>query len=188
MKIRIASLLLALALPLAAQEPVAAETEAMFYKAFYLEKGQRDFAGAMALYEQFLAKAPEHKLAKEAATQQFRLLDQTGKTKERDAFKAKYEKLLGNVASAPAAGAGERPARADGEGRGDRAGGGAGGRTDMAARVAELEKQIEKARADGNAAGGKKRSRSSSNSSSAPARVAAGQVVRPVALVAAAAG
>ena len=88
MKIRIASLLFALALPLAAQEPVAAETEAMFYKAFYLEKGQRDFAGAMTLYEQFLAKAPEHKLAAEAAKQQFNLLSATGKTKERDAFKA----------------------------------------------------------------------------------------------------
>lgn len=160
MKIRIASLLLALALPLAAQEPVAAETEAMFYKAFYLEKGQRDFAGAMALYEQFLAKAPEHKLAAEAAKQQYRLLDSTGKTKERDAFKAKYEKLLGNIATAPAAGGapGERPARGAGDApRGDRPGagaggfGGPGGRPDQAARIAELEKQLEKAKADGNA-------------------------------------
>src|SRR5262249_30498639 len=54
MKIRVASLLLALALPLTAQEPVADQTEAIFYKAYYLEKGQRDFAGAMSLYEQFL--------------------------------------------------------------------------------------------------------------------------------------
>ncbi len=159
MKIRIASLLLALALPLAAQEPVAAETEAMFYKAFYLEKGQRDFAGAMTLYEQFLAKAPEHKLAGEAAKQQFNLLNATGKTKERDAFKAKYEKLLGNVANAPVAagGAGDaRPGRGDaGEGRGEGGGrpgaGAGGGRPDMAARVAELEKSLEKAKADGNA-------------------------------------
>src|SRR6187549_32723 len=85
MKIRFVSALLALALPLVAQEPAASDTnEAMFYKAFYLEKGQRDFAGAMALYEQFLAKAPDHKLASEAARQQYTLLDRTGKTKERD--------------------------------------------------------------------------------------------------------
>ena len=35
-KIRIASTLLALALPLVAQEPAAAQVEAMFYKAYYL--------------------------------------------------------------------------------------------------------------------------------------------------------
>ena len=145
MKIRIASALLALALPLVAQDPAASETEAMFYKAFYLEKGQRDFAGAMALYEQFLAKAPEHKLASEAAKQQFALLDRTGKTKERDAFKAKYEKLLGNVAVAGGAGQGrpEDAPRGEGQGRG-------GARMDPAARLAELEKQLAKAKEEGN--------------------------------------
>ncbi|HEB52127.1 MAG TPA: hypothetical protein ENI87_02610 [bacterium] len=106
---RIATTLLALAIPLCAQEqkPVTSEKtsqstsqiEAVFYKAYYLERGQRDFAGAMALYEEFLAKAPQHKLAKEAAKQQFRLLDRTGKTKERDAFKAKYRDLLGDLAN-----------------------------------------------------------------------------------------
>lgn len=154
MKIRFASVLLALALPLCAQEPTAAETEAMFYKAFYLEKGQRDFAGAMDLYTKFLAKAPEHKLAAEAAKQQFQLLDRTGKTKERDEFKAKYEKLLGNIANAPAAGAGDAAGRGAGGagpegGRGERPA--AGARPDMAARLAELEKALEKAKADGNA-------------------------------------
>jgi hypothetical protein len=159
MKLRFASLLLALALPLSAQDPVAAETEAMFYKAFYLEKGQRDFAGAMDLYEKFLAKAPEHKLAKDAATQQFNLLDKTGKTKERDAFKAKYEKLLGNAATAPAgggagAGAGER-GRGEGAGPGGPGGGergarGEGGRPDAAARIAELEKELAKAKEEKN--------------------------------------
>ena len=155
MTIRIASLFLALALPLTAQDAGGpTEPETMFYKAFYLEKGQRDFAGAMALYEQFLAKAPEHKLAGEAARQQFRLLDATGKTKERDAFKAKYEKLLGNVAAtAPTPAVQERPARG-GEGgerpaRGE--GGAAGGRPDTAARMAELEKQLAAAKEAGNA-------------------------------------
>jgi hypothetical protein len=141
MKIRFASALLALALPLMAQDPVTSDVEVLFYKAFYLEKGPKDHAAAMELYQKFLDKAPEHKLASEAAKQQFRLLDATGKTKERDAFKAKYEKLIGNLqAAAPAEGA--RGGAARGEG---------GARPDMAARVAELEKQLEKAKADGNA-------------------------------------
>jgi len=134
MKIRIASTLLALALPLVAQAPAAdPQVEATFYKAYYLEKGKRDFDGAMALYSAFLAKAPSHKLAGEAAKQQFRLLDRTGKSKERDEFKEKYAKLLGNVgttAARPARGegdAGDRPERGGrGEGRGQR--GGRGGR------------------------------------------------------------
>ena len=149
MKIRIASPLLALALPLCAQDAGApADAENMFYKAFYLEKGQRDFAGAMALYEQFLTKAPEHKLAAEAAKQQDRLLDATGKTKERDAFKAKYEKLLGAVAAAPAPTpatqerpAGERPARGQGGqqgGQGGRARGGVMGAIMSGKPVAEM--------------------------------------------------
>jgi len=141
MKIRIASTLLALALPLVAQAPAAdQQVEATFYKAYYLEKGKRDFDGAMALYSSFLAKAPTHKLAGEAAKQQFRLLDRTGKSKERDAFKAKYAKLLGNVGTTsarPARGevdAGTRPergARGDGArgegGRGQRGGRRGGG-------------------------------------------------------------
>ena len=151
MKIRIASTLLALMLPLAAQEP-AANHEAVFYKAFYLEKGARDIASAMVLYQQFLDLAPDHKLAKEAAQQQYGLLHSTGKTKERDAFKTKYEKLLGNVA--PGAASGDRPdgggadaPRGRGEGQG-RPGGGGGG--DMQARTAELEKQLAKAKEEGN--------------------------------------
>src|SRR5262245_46911303 len=150
MKIRIAPTLLALMLPLAAQEP-AANHEAIFYKAFYLEKGPRDRETASVLYEQFLNLAPDHKYAKEAATQQYHLLGQMGKTKEQNAFKAKYEKLLGNVGPAPAAG--DRPdgggadaPRGRGEGQGRPGGGG-----DMQARMAELEKQLAKAKEEGNA-------------------------------------
>lgn len=142
MKIRFASALLALALPILAQDPVATDAEVLFYKAYYLEKGPKDHAAAMELYQKFLDKAPEHKLATEAAKQQYRLLDQTGKAKERDAFKAKYEKLLGNIQPAPAGGDAARGGGARGEG---------GGRPDMQARIAELEKQLEKAKADGNA-------------------------------------
>ena len=55
MKTRLFAAVLALALPLCAQD-ASAETEAVFYKAFYLEKGARDFAGAMNLYSKFLTK------------------------------------------------------------------------------------------------------------------------------------
>ena len=131
MRTRIATTLLALALPLVAQDPASAQVEAVFYKAYYLEKGQRDFAGAMALYQQFLEKAPTHKLAKEAAKQQFRLLDRTGKTKERDAFQAKYKDLIGSLASGGTRPArperGERPERGGRGERGER--GGFGGRS-----------------------------------------------------------
>lgn len=141
MKIRFASALLALALPVLAQDPAATDAEVLFYKAYYLEKGPKDHAAAMELYQKFLDKAPEHKLAGEAAKQQYRLLDQTGKSKERDAFKAKYEKLLGNIQPAPAGGEAARGGAGRGEG---------GARPDMQARIAELEKALQKAKADGN--------------------------------------
>ncbi len=157
MKLRIASLLLTLALPLAAQDPAAAEADMMFYKAYYLEKGERDFASAIALYEQFLAKAPDHKHAATAARNNLDLLTNTGKLKERDAFKAKYEKLLGNAANAPVPASGERGERGarGGEGRGEAGGrgerpAGGGGRPDPAARLAELEKQLATAKEEGN--------------------------------------
>ena len=126
MKIRIASTLLALALPLVAQDAPASQVEAVFYKAYYLEKGQRDFAGAMTLYQEFLEKAPTHKLAAEAAKQQFRLLDRTGKTKERDAFQAKYKDLIGTMVAG-----GTRPTRPE---RGDRPEGGRGERGERGGR------------------------------------------------------
>jgi hypothetical protein len=145
MKLSLTSVLFALALPLGAQEPVVSESESIFYKAFWLErKSPPDPAGAMVLYEQFLTKAPESAHAAEAAERQYRLLDRTGKTKERDAFRAKYEKLLAGVTlgndRAPANGSGERGQR-DGE----------RGRTarDAGARVAELESQLAKAKAEG---------------------------------------
>jgi hypothetical protein len=157
MKLRLASLLLTLALPLAAQAPAATEAEVMFYKAFYLERGERDFLGAMDLYQKFLDQAPDHKLASKAAQNNFDLLTRTGKLKERDAFRTKYEKLLGNAANAPVPASGERGERGRGaEGRGDDAGRGerpargAAGRPDAQARIAELERELAKAKEDGN--------------------------------------
>jgi hypothetical protein len=154
MKLRLASLLLTLALPLTAQDPLASEAEVMFYKAFYLEKAERDHLGAMDLYQKFLEKAPDHKLAAKAAQNNFALLGSAGMLKERDAFKAKYEKLLGNMANAPVpataerGGAGAGPGRGAGAGRGER---GAGpGRPDAQARIAQLQAEIAKAKEEGN--------------------------------------
>lgn len=146
MKTRFVSALFALALPLMAQDPspTTSPAEAMFYKAFYLEKGQLDYAGAMVLYEQFLAAAPDHALAAQAAKQQYQLLDKTGKTKERDAFKAKYGKLIGDLTLA-----GDRPARPGPEGAGPGRG---AGRPDPAARLAELDKQLAAAKEAGDEA------------------------------------
>lgn len=157
MKTRIVSALLALALPLCAQDN-SADTENTFYKAFYLEKGARDFAGAMDLYSKFLAAAPDHKLAKTAARQQFGLLNKTGKTKDRDAFREKYADLLGGAAATGRAVADDAPARpgrgegAEGRGRGEggegRGARGEGG-ADMAARIKDTEAELAKAKEAG---------------------------------------
>ncbi len=149
MKIRFATALFALALPVMAQDAASLPAESLFYKAYWLEKGERNPAEAMVLYEQFLQQAPDHRLAKQAATFEFDLLTRAGKTKEAEVFAKKYQKLLGDVAVGA-------PAKADGAGRGgegrerggDRGGErGAGG--DMQARMAELKKQIEDAKAAG---------------------------------------
>lgn len=81
MNIRFTSALLALALPVLAQGDAVTAPENLFYKAFYLEKGTRDFVGAMALYEQFLAVAPTHKLASEAAKQILRCSTRRARTR-----------------------------------------------------------------------------------------------------------
>lgn len=141
MKIRFAAALFALALPLCAQDPAAAE--ALFYKAYWLQNGERNYAEAMTLYDKFLQQAPEHALVSRAAQFQFELLTRAGKTEEAKAFAAKYEKVLGKV-SVPAAGAGTTAGEGRGEGRGR---GGEGG--DAQARLADLKKQLEAAKSSG---------------------------------------
>ncbi|MBK8098846.1 MAG: hypothetical protein IPK26_17165 [Planctomycetes bacterium] len=160
--IRFATALFALSLPLLAQDPAAAPTENLFYKAYWLEKGERDFPAAMALYEQFLAKAPEHKLAKEAARQQYDLLNRSGKNKEAVEFAAKWEKVLGKTPIATGGGdaprgggtgAGDAP-RAGGRGEGRPEGGrgeGAAGRGNVQERIAAAEKELADAKAAGDA-------------------------------------
>jgi tetratricopeptide (TPR) repeat protein len=138
MKIRFAAALFALSLPLLAQDPAA--SEALFYKAYWLQNGERNFAEAMTLYDKFLQAAPEHPLVGRAAQFQFELLTRAGKTDEAKAFAQKYEKQLGKVAvAAPAT-----PKPAEG---GARPAAQAGG--DNAQRLADLKKQLEEAKASG---------------------------------------
>jgi Asp-tRNA(Asn)/Glu-tRNA(Gln) amidotransferase C subunit len=150
MKIRFAAALFALALPVLAQAPAAnAAVENTFYKAFWMEKGERNFAGAMALYDQFLKESPTHPLAKNAAEYQFALLTKTGKQKEAAEFAKTHEKLLGNVAvGAPA------PQRGEGGEHGEEGerGEGAPQRGNPQDRVAALKKQLEEAKAAGDEA------------------------------------
>ncbi len=138
MKIRFAAALFALSFPLLAQDPAA--SEALFYKAYWLQNGERNFAEAMTLYDKFLQAAPEHPLVGRAAQFQFELLTRAGKTEEAKAFAVKYEKQLGKVAvPAPAAPKADAPAT--------RPAGQAGG--DNAQRLADLKKQLEEAKASG---------------------------------------
>src|SRR5262249_14288010 len=138
----------------------AANVENLFYKAYWLENGPRDRAGAMVLYEQFLAQAPEHALAQKAAERQFGLLTATGKTKDAEAFAKKYEKLLGTVAVGAPASGGDNP---DGQGqrgegrrgqRGQRGGAAAAdpnaaGGANLQEQIADLKKQVAEAKAAG---------------------------------------
>jgi tetratricopeptide (TPR) repeat protein len=162
MMMRSAATLFALAMPLLAQAKAPTEHEAIFYKAFYLERAERDHANAMVLYEQFLAAAPDHKYAKMAAERQLDLLTRTGKSKEAQAFAEKHEKLLGKGAAAaagePAKPAGDAP-RGEGRGEGRPPEGGRGegrppegARPNPQERIAALEKQITEAKEAGDEA------------------------------------
>jgi tetratricopeptide (TPR) repeat protein len=130
MKSRLACALFALALPLMAQEKAqSADAENVFYKAFYLERGERNADAALDLYTKFLAMAPDHRLARKAAEQSLAILRAGGKEKEATAFATKYEKLLGSGTVAVGGDAGGRPPRGQGgdaAGQGGRAQGGRG--------------------------------------------------------------
>lgn len=171
MQLRFAAALLTLALPVLAQTPAATEAENVFYKAFWLEKGELDTAGAMVLYEKFLSMAPDHPKAKVAARSQFALLGRAGQVKEAEAFAQKWGKLIGGTPvvgpsdsgggagggdAANPAGRGEGAAGKGGRGRGAGEGAGAGqpgaGRgaaPATAEQIKELETKIAKAKEEG---------------------------------------
>ena len=84
----IPSLVLALALPLAAQERVVEanvkgqDVANTFYRAFYLERGEQRHQEAIDLYKQFLAAAPNNRYSGKAADSLVKLLNRVGKVEE----------------------------------------------------------------------------------------------------------
>lgn len=134
--------------PIKAEQPAANEAENVLFRAFWLDRNERRFAEAVELYKSFLEKAPNHRYAGRAANYALQLLNRNGKPEEADAFKTKYAAILktadikGPEDAAPA----ERPG----------AGGPPAGNRGNRPNVDELRKQLEKAKADGNAEEAKK--------------------------------
>lgn len=148
---------LLLALPLSAQTPAVSDGEAMFYKAYWLQKSERRFAESLVLYDQFLQLAPRHALARQAATNRLELLTQLGDLAAARTFAKQYEALLGKVAIGSPAGAEQQPgsgeAGDEGAPRGGRARGGRGSRQGRGGNrqeeLATAEKALEEAKAAG---------------------------------------
>ena len=101
------------------------EAESLFYKAFFLDRHASQRDAAVALYTQFLEKAPSHSYAKIAAQNAHILLMRDGKAEEASSFKTKYAALINADADRNVAGD-ARPERAAGE-RGQRGERGEGG-------------------------------------------------------------
>ena len=162
---------LLLALPLVSQTPAVSEGEAMFYKAYWLQKSERRFAESLALYQQFLQVAPGHSLARQAAANRLELLTQLGELEKAREFAREYEGLLGKVAigrpatergergergdrGAPEGRGGSREARGEEGERGGRARGGRGGRQGRGGNrqeeLAAAQKELEEAKEAGN--------------------------------------
>ncbi len=73
-------------------DPTAAE--AVFYRAFYLDKGERKFVEAIEQYRRFLGMEPSHRLAVRAARSARQLLLRVGRKDDAEAFAAKHRELL----------------------------------------------------------------------------------------------
>ena len=107
------SLVLALALPLVAQdkgESIQAGSVASFYKAYFLDKegtkNKKSSAEAIKLYSAFLAQNKSHKLAGQAASNCVVLMYAHGDVKAADAFATTHAKLMENVDTGSSDGAG----------------------------------------------------------------------------------
>lgn len=148
---------------LSKQQPApeqSTEAENLFYKAFFLDRHRQNRAAAVALYTQFLEKAPSHSYAKIAAQNAFILLNRDGKAQEASAFQQKYATLINADADRNEA-AEARPEAGERQGRGQRGERGEGmrGRPNVdelraelarakeagdEAKVKELEQQIQR--------------------------------------------
>lgn len=125
-------------LPLAAQARPGENVDNLFYRAFFLERGQRDYAAAAKLYQDFLGKAPDSRFAARAARSAYGLLARLDRAEEAEAFRSSHAEILGQSkavaktsaeeAEPPGAGERGRGRRGGSAGRGGRRGGGERGR------------------------------------------------------------
>ena len=107
------SLILALALPLVAQDKgqsIQAGSVASFYKAYFLDKegakSKKSSTEAIKLYTAFLAQHKSHKLAGRAASNCVVLMYAHGDVKAADAFATAHAKLMEGVDTSAGSGAG----------------------------------------------------------------------------------
>jgi len=94
----------------------AADAENMFYRAFYLHRGERRLGAAVELYQKFLQTAPHSRFAPRALRDAVALLQQAGKKDAAAELQAKYGSK--DAAASRESGdkkdrAADRPARAD---------------------------------------------------------------------------
>ncbi|MHC4919341.1 MAG: hypothetical protein ACYTKC_07070 [Planctomycetota bacterium] len=121
------SLALALALPLAAQERVveanakAQQVANIFYRAFYLEKGEQRHQEAIDLYKKFLGAAPNNRYSGKAADSLVKLLNRVGKVEEAQKARQQYREVLAKLPPEQR-GRDDRGGRGGQRGRGDRGG------------------------------------------------------------------
>jgi hypothetical protein len=111
------------------QDPVKKADESIFHKAFYLDRGARDYEAAAPLYRSFLTANADSKLAPEAARSLVQLLHRVGKSDEANALAEQYSGLLKKATDA------RREVGSEGapERGGDRRAGRRGGETDAPA-------------------------------------------------------
>lgn len=94
------------ALPQGGDRPAAAtiakpgDADQLFYRAFYLHRGERRYEQALALYREFLAAAPDSRYAARAVDDAAAILNRSGKADEARQLRDRYS---GDKAKPPAA-------------------------------------------------------------------------------------
>ena len=92
--------LLVLAAALPAQEPPSHEGEALFYRAFFVERGLEQPEEALSLYRQYLDLAPADPLAGQAARFAIQILEKAGRGAEAKALRERHARVLAETTPA----------------------------------------------------------------------------------------
>ena len=98
MMLRIACAVSLLVFPVFGQKDAAASkarqdgsaADSLFYRAFFLERGERRYQEAIDLYRKFLAAAPEHRFASRAADAALNLLNRVGQQDDAEKFRQEH--------------------------------------------------------------------------------------------------